>query len=279
MIVQCISCGEDSFSKYVNDSYFHLPVSKCTSCGMLVTGQQNDRTQINMYDSQYWEERNAKLSIDSNYADTDSQGKRRNWLSQYAYCKEYFGAKKEILEIGSGAGQATYWFDKLGHHVTGIEPDKRNVEQINKKLENSKCISEYIENLHIEKQFDIIWMSHVLEHLANPDIFLKNIKQNLKQDGVFFIEVPNCDNKTLLDSTIKTEPHFFHFTKNSLINICKNAGFTIKKCDAFRPATKLEGALNKIYKKINSRNNPYAYYPRIICDSKIGRDLRIILSH
>lgn len=246
---------------------------------MLVTEQQSDKTQVNMYDGKYWKERNAKLSIESGYTDVDSQGKRRNWLSQYTYCKEYFENKKEILEIGSGAGQATYWFDRLGYHVTGIEPDKENVEQINKKLENSKCISEYVENLRLDKQFDVIWMSHVLEHLTNPDIFLKKIKQNLRQGGVFFIEVPNCDNKTLLDSTIKTEPHFFHFTKNSLINICRNTGFVIKKCDIFRPATKFEGAMNRFYKKINSKNKTYTYYPRIICEPKIGRDLRIILSH
>ena len=83
-------------------------------------------------------------------------GKRRNWTSQYAFCKQFFKNKESILEIGVGGGQAAYWFEKEGFRVSGIEPDSRNVNLINKKLKKGKIIHSFIEDINLHEQFDII---------------------------------------------------------------------------------------------------------------------------
>lgn len=213
--MNCISCGSTSFSVYINTSYFELPVYLCQNCNLGVTGDSEYviKNKLHVYGGEYWDERNAELSIDSGYSDIDSQGKRRNWVSQYLYCEPYLRSKKSILEIGAGAGQATYWFDQHGFSVTAIEPDPRNVSKINSKLKNSRCISGFVEDLHIEEKFDIIWMSHVLEHLVRPDLFLQKIRNNLKTNGIFFIEVPNCDNRELLVNCKDAASHFPFFTE------------------------------------------------------------------
>ena len=46
-----------------------------------------------LYSGAYWDERKAKISIDSNYTDNDSLGKLRNWTSQFSYCKKFFQNK------------------------------------------------------------------------------------------------------------------------------------------------------------------------------------------
>jgi len=159
---------------------------------MYVTGVgiiDNDaikQTLNKLYAGQYWNERNSELSISSNYTDADSQGKNRNFTSQYKYCIPHIKNKKNILEIGTGSGQTIFWLDRLGYVVTGIEPDARNVNMINQKLKHSKVKTCYVENLQIEEEFEIIWMSHVLEHLLNPDVFLRSISRNLRKDGIFY---------------------------------------------------------------------------------------------
>jgi len=50
------------------------------------------------------------------------------------------------------------------------------VKLINKKLTHGHCIQGFIEDMEIEGEFDVIWMSHVLEYLVRPDLFLKKIK-------------------------------------------------------------------------------------------------------
>ena len=138
-------------------------------------------------------------------------------------------------------------------------------------MKTGKVIESSVEDFSTEEEFDVIWMSHVLEHLIEPDKFLKNIKMNLKKDGVFFIEVPNCEYKPMLENSIKKNPHLFHFTKKSLSKLVENLGYKILTCDVFRPATKSEGMKQKILK------NSFPYYPRIMTDVHSGRDLRIIL--
>ena len=226
----------------------------------------------NLYKEDYWNQRNSETSINSEYTDTDSQGKRRNWISQFLYTKEHI-AGNTILEIGVGAGQSILWFENEGFQVTGIEPDGRNVSMINRVLKRGRVIESSVEEFSSDEVFDVIWMSHVLEHLIEPDDFIKKIKNNLKKNGIFFIEVPNCEYEPMLKSSIEKNPHLFHFTKKALTKLVENAGYKIVSCDVFRPATKNEGMKHKILK------NSFPYYPRILTDVHNGRDLRIILKN
>jgi 2-polyprenyl-3-methyl-5-hydroxy-6-metoxy-1,4-benzoquinol methylase len=277
--LNCISCGKDSFSEYCKNSYLGLPINQCQNCGLYITGNSeiDAKEKISkIYEKTYWDIRSSEVSIRSDYTDEDSRGKRRNWISQYSYCKPYLKGKQNLLEIGVGGGQSIFWFEQEGFTVNGIEPDPRNVQLINKKLKHGHCTVGYAEDLEIKEQYDIIWMSHVLEHMIRPDTFLKKIHSNLQKKGIFFIEVPNCENAKMLDSTIPSQPHTFHFTKKSLLKLIENNGYTVLKCDFFRPASKVEGAINKILKKIGIK--PYPHYPRILTNNKEGRDLRVIFT-
>ena len=138
---------------------------------------------------------------------------------------------------------------------------------INNKLKKGKVIESSVEEFSNDKIFDLIWMSHVLEHIVEPIDFLKKIQNNLKKNSIFFIEVPNCDYQPMLKSSIEKNPHLFHFTKKSLSKLVESIGYEIISCNVFRPATKSEGIRQKILK------NSFRYYPRIITDIKSGRDL------
>ena len=278
--MKCIVCGNTEPVKYADNSGLDLPVYQCKQCKLYFTGNSEstikEKTSM-LYHGQYWDERKSEFSLKSNYIDPDSQSKKRNWISQYSYCKSHFNKdKKTILEIGAGAGQASFWFEEKGFFVTAIEPDERNVRLINEKLTNGHCIQGFIEDVEIEGKFDVIWMSHVLEHLVRPDLFLKKIRENLQENGMFFIEVPNCENTVMLKASIN-EPHTFHFSKNTLLNLVKNSGYKIECCDFFRPATIIEGGLNRIIKNTGIKIDHFPYYPRIKTSNKKGRDLRLII--
>lgn len=66
----------------------------------------------------------------------------------------------------------------------------------------------------------------------------------------------------MLNISINKVPHTFHFSKKSLEGIAKNEKYKVIKVDYFRPATKLEGILNKI----KNNQQKYQYYPRILTD-------------
>jgi len=274
MSATCIIC-DGVLEEYSKTSNLNLVVNYCKKCDFYINGNAKEEVLdkiSSLYKEDYWNERNSEISINSDYTDIDSQGKKRNWISQFLYTKKHITGKT-ILEIGVGAGQSIYWFENKGFHVTGIEPDKRNVSMINKMLKKGEVIESSVEDFFTEKTYDVIWMSHVLEHLIEPDEFLKKIKKNMKENGIFFIEVPNCEYKPTLKSSIEENPHLFHFTKKALIRMVEDIGYKVISCDVFRPATKSEGIKQKVLK------NSFPYYPRIIADSNSGRDLRIILGN
>lgn len=274
--MKCLICSENTVENYCNDSFLDVPVFHCNNCNVLFSGNSkeimSEKCKI-IYEKQFWGDNNlwdAKAIIDNNYQDDDSKSKRRTWESQYAYCGEFLNEKKDILEIGAGQGQAAYWFEKVGHKITAIEPDKNNTQLINEKLQHGKCITTNAENFLLDEQFDVIWVSHVLEHMIDPEQFLINIKKCLKNDGILFIEVPNCENKTVLRTSIEKVPHTFHFSMKSLLKILEKNNFVVKKYDYLKPASKIHGVQNKLSKKI------HPYYPRILSNSDYGKYFRII---
>lgn len=71
--------------------------------------------------------------------------------------------------------------------------------------------------------FDVIWISHVFEHLVKPLDLLKKLHTNLADNGVIFIEVPDCENKDILNLSIFNHLSSFHFSKDNLIELAKKS--------------------------------------------------------
>ena len=132
--------------------------------------------------------------------------------------KNLFQKKSKILEIGSGHGETIIEFDKLNYNVIGIEPDKKNVLHLKQILKNCKIINSKAEDFQIEEVFDLVWMSHVFEHLSAPIEFLKKIKKNISKNGILFIEIPSVEKKNDYRTFTKT-PHAYNYTAKSLQNI------------------------------------------------------------
>ena len=282
--MNCILCSDSHLVLYMKDSYLHVPIFFCNNCNLYISGDSEENVSRNIhdfYESSYWNKKDISTeeAVKSNYSDINSQGKWRQWISQFSYCKPSIKNKKKLLEIGSGQGQTLFWFEENGFSVTGIEPDKKNVELINQKLRSGKCVSGLIEEIDIDGKFDIIWISHVIEHLLRPDELLVKLKKYLNEDGIIFIEVPNCENDKVLKDSLLTQPHTFHFSKKALTDLAKKTGYKIERCDYFRPPTLVEGGFNKIMKKSipSLATRCFPHYPKIITTNVKGVDLRLIL--
>ena len=276
--MKCVICDNEQLENFANSSYMKLPIKYCKKCNTYITGSSEKEVRERskeIYKKEYWDGRFAELAIKSNYTDINSQGKYRQWISQVAYCKSFLKKGAKILEIGSGPGQTLYWFDKKGFKIEGLEPDERNAKMINEKLQKEICHIGFAEEIEIKEKFDIIWISHVFEHLFRPDEFLTKCLNHLNSKGIIFIEVPNCMNVEILSSSIEKQPSTYHFSEESLTQLAIKCGYKVTKSDIFRSATKYEGGINKIMKKCGIKK--YPYYPKIISDSKSGTDIRIIL--
>lgn len=78
--------------------------------------------------------------------------------------------------------------------------------------------------------YDLIVMSHVLEHFSDPQAFLDRAAAALSPDGVLLIEVPN-DPPAALDNQLYNEPHLLFFEPKTLRNL---VGRSVTVLDAFQ---------------------------------------------
>ncbi|RCT54787.1 bifunctional 2-polyprenyl-6-hydroxyphenol methylase/3-demethylubiquinol 3-O-methyltransferase UbiG [Winogradskyella sp. KYW1333] len=93
-----------------------------------------------------------------------------------------------ILDIGSGEGRHSDLLVSFDKRVTSI--DYGRSVYFEQRIEKHTCIFGDYYEFQFEEKFDAIWISHVLEHQPNPNLFLTKVHSDLKEGGVLAITVP-----------------------------------------------------------------------------------------
>ena len=121
--------------------------------------------------------------------------------------RNYYSGRKRCLDLGSGSGEFMYLANRIGIDCLGVEPnggysaycrDELGLDVLSQTLEESGFP---------DSSFDLIRLSHVMEHMRDPVRSLKVLRQWLAEDGILYIEVPNIDR----DATHKLRGKLFHF--------------------------------------------------------------------
>jgi SAM-dependent methyltransferase len=95
-----------------------------------------------------------------------------------------------LLEFGSSWGYFLWQAKSAGYKVCGVEISKPRADfGINNLGIDIKLNISQVE----DRMFDIIYTSHVLEHLIDPAPVLQSFSKILEQNGFLIIEVPNFD--------------------------------------------------------------------------------------
>ena len=246
---KCVSCGNEIFftSPYINNqtssrtiSWDKLTVKCCSNCGLgfafpLVTAEQ----LLTFYREDYH-------SDPKSYSNTFfTRHLHSGYLSQALNVSLFADVSQQpeinYLDIGCGAfGQSFNAFAKVYANKKinyfGIDADP-----LVKKMLEKNGIAWLGEDYHslknCGKQFDIITLSHCLEHLALEDAsnFLEGVRDFLTKDGVLFIEVPHDDFRVQQRQSKPSAPHTLFFTPEALSNISSARGYSVLFCRAVGP--------------------------------------------
>ncbi|MDC0427519.1 class I SAM-dependent methyltransferase [Candidatus Pelagibacter sp.] len=107
-----------------------------------------------------------------------------------------FNKKNNILEIGAGSSPHINYVNHYFGHYTFLENSKYAINYLKKKFKKDKRISYKIyqgKKIPFKSNyFDRIIISHVLEHIPNPELFLNDMMRKLKKGGLLSISLP-CD--------------------------------------------------------------------------------------
>ncbi|MBI1837979.1 MAG: class I SAM-dependent methyltransferase [Flavobacteriia bacterium] len=150
---------------------------------------------------------------------------------EWKWLKKEIPENSKFLDVGCGSGYAMQMADEdLNCECIGIDPDPgaHGVGRYVKSLIKDEIIIKgFAENLPLDNNyFDIVFSSHVLEHVTDEQQSLREMKRVLKDDGILIIGMPTATMALInLFSTVLFTTHikiyeFFRFFK--LKNLLKN---------------------------------------------------------
>jgi len=138
-----------------------------------------------------------------------------------------------ICDLGCGDAAYLQQFKTLGFEVLGVDPDPSARERAAQA--GVTVLEGTAEELpEIPGKFDLVLMTHSLEHCRNPAQALANASLLTKPGGACYIEVPNCSAEHFRMFTVCSEMfdaprHLHFFTPNALEDHCRRAGFDLKR--------------------------------------------------
>jgi SAM-dependent methyltransferase len=139
-----------------------------------------------------------------------------------------------FCDFGCGAGEALSQFSQAGYRAVGIEPDQAARSIASRHGEVFAGTAEALPAAVEGRQFDLVLLSHVLEHCIDPVAALRNVKRLLKPAGVAIVEVPNNEALGLevfgpawFFSDIPRHLHFFQ--EGSLEKALSLAGLSVTR--------------------------------------------------
>jgi SAM-dependent methyltransferase len=131
------------------------------------------------------------------------------------------GSETTVLEIGCGEAGNMKPFLDLGCRCTGIDISCSRIEQAktffadHPKRQNLDFICEDIYKVPASRQFDVIIMRDVIEHIPDQEKFMAFVKAFLKPEGKFFLAFPPWQNpfgghQQICKSRILSKLPWFH---------------------------------------------------------------------
>lgn len=98
-----------------------------------------------------------------------------------------------LLEVGFGSGETLAELLFLGWEVEGVDFDAQAVETARRRHNLSVRVGTLEDQDYEPESFDVITMSHVIEHVHEPMNLLRECRRLLKSGGVLVVATPNVN--------------------------------------------------------------------------------------
>jgi len=225
----CSICKNKSASVYRNKvksvySKKAYNVLKCSKCNHFFTDPSFTQKEINdIYENNYSYDAHSLIK-------KEKIMRAKNYAGFIASLPKI----KSALEVGCMHGLLLAELKKNGLKVAGVELDPEAVKYC--KNLGLEVTQSSIEN-HLKKagsKHDVIIMSHVIEHIVDPEKQLSNLNKRMAEDGRLVLITPNS---MALTRKIfgrywgywQVPVHINHFNEQSMVELLKRSGFRLEE--------------------------------------------------
>ena len=137
--------------------------------------------------------------------------------------------KGRMLDVGCGDGSVLKLAQELGWNAEGVDFDAQAVDAARRKGLSVR-LGGLAEQRYPDESFDLVLMSHVIEHVHDPLATLREIHRVLRAGGTLAVTTPNAGSWGhrhfgLNWRGLEPPRHLQIFTGNSLAALAGRAGF------------------------------------------------------
>jgi len=165
----------------------------------------------------------------TDYAGIDELWANEKFLSNYNVdivnkLSKFSDKNSEVLEFGAGLGTLS----RIWHSIKFNKPECLEIDSSLQGILLDRDFICYKNLKEINKTFDIVYTSNVLEHIEDDVSVLKQLNTIIKVNGFLAIYVPAF--MCLYNQIDSSVGHYRRYEKVELIKKLLEANFTIKEC-------------------------------------------------
>jgi SAM-dependent methyltransferase len=230
----CPICGGGGTHYHTHGAY---EIDRCNQCGFIYTKQiQSTDFLKEYYDSAY--RANSSNGVFIPKRTLSIKHLLLANLLKFLVKDGERNASRRLLEIGCSQGELLSKFDNDQiWHATGVDYGGAAIEYAKSRGLDAHLSD--IESMRFsDETFDAVVALHVMEHVQNLSVFIKEVHRVTKHGGYFFAVMPSMSHykAKLAGSKWKywgPPGHLWYFTNKSLTLFLEKNGFEVKHCSSF----------------------------------------------
>jgi 2-polyprenyl-3-methyl-5-hydroxy-6-metoxy-1,4-benzoquinol methylase len=203
----------------------HYQINRCNSCGLTYSSPVMDEGGV----SRLYEQ-----SLETNVSPGEEDNVRRTMALYYRLAAPHLRGRERVLDIGCDMGFMLEAAKSGGfQELHGIEPVPA-ARSVAETIEGTTITHKFFEQTDYPADyFDLITLIHVLDHLYDPRVVLREVLNNLRPEGVVLSVVHNV--RSLLGLLLGERfpifnlYHHYFFNKDTLAELFRRQGYEVVK--------------------------------------------------
>lgn len=240
-------CSSTKFTKLFNYDR-HLiwqPVVICKVCGLIQSNpQMTDEEYSKFYTSDLYRE---IYEGDDYLKTTIDRYNNTNQIFEYLEPLIIENNFKEIIEFGCGGGWNLLPFKNNNYNIVGYDYSQSLTKYGKDNYNLDLRQGSFDDVLNDGKKYDVVILSHIIEHFTDLLGNLQQISKIIKQGGIIYTAIPNIE---LFGRGQFQNAHTYYFTPKTFCHYMQRSGFQAIK---FGPDDSIH--MHGIFKTSKAKNN------------------------
>ena len=201
-----------------------LETVACTECGLVRHAKMPSESELqNFYASEYREAYHGESA-------PSPRRVMRAWANGRRIARQVEPflprGRSRVMEVGAGLGCNLKALEGAGRRCEGVEPHAGFQEYAARRV-RADVRNAYLKDLPRTPTYNLVLLIHVIEHLRQPDLDVRHIRDLLRSDGLFYVECPNLAAPFARRSRMFHFAHVFNFTPHTLQSLVEQCGFRL----------------------------------------------------